>query len=144
MMHFFDENTGAVQLCDGARLYPQMTRQEVLRAQAAVSGGAALPAEWKTDTAIPFPVFAVAGGRLACVCQMHGDKLHAVCFSVAGVGQKKRGTADGQRALLFQCLRSADPARDSKRGVLLRCAFGTALIATDPRSGDATLRLTYR
>ena len=144
MIQFLDENTGAVQLCEGARLYPQMTRQEVLRAQAAVSGGAALPGEWKTEAVIPFPAFAVAGGRLACVCLMHSDKLHAVSFSVAGVGQRRRGTADGQRALLFQCLRGADPARDSKRGVLLRCAFGTALIATDPRTGDATLRLTYR
>ena len=144
MMQFWDENTGAVQLGDDVRLYPHMTRQEVLRAQAAVCGGETRRGEWKTEAVIPFPAFAVAGGRLACVCLMHGDKLHAVSFSVAGVGQKRRGTADSQRALLFQCLRGADPARDSKRGVLLRCAFGTALIATDPRTGDATLRLTYR
>ncbi len=144
MMQFWDENTGAVLLCEGARLYPHMPRQEVLRAQAVVSGGTALPGDMKTEAIIPFPAFAVVGGRLACVCLMHGDKLHAVSFSVAGVGQKKRGTAEGQRALLFQCLRGADPARDSKRGVLLRCAFGTALIATDPYTGDATLRLTYR
>ena len=52
--------------------------------------------------------------------------------------------ADQQRALLFQCLRCADPSPDSKHGVLLKCAFGNALLATDPRTGGAMLRLTYR
>ena len=144
MMPFWDENTGAVQLGENARLYAHMPRQELLRAHAALADGAALPAELKTESVIPFPAFAVSGGRLACVCLLHGDRLHAVSFSVAGVGEKRRGTADQQRALLFQCLRGADPARDSKRGVLLRCPFGTALVATDPRTGDALLRITYR
>ena len=144
MTQFWDENTGAVQLAEGARLYSHMPRQEVLHAQAAVAQGAALPGGLKTEPVIPSPAFAVPGGRLACVCLLHGDALHAVCFTVVSVGQKRRGTAEQQRALLFQCLRGADPARDSKRGVLLRCAFGTALVATDPRTGDATLRLTYR
>jgi hypothetical protein len=143
MTLFWDENTGAAQLADGARLYAHMPRQEVLRAFAAVAY-AQPPAEYKTETVIPFPAFAVAGGRLACVCLLHNDKLHAVSFTVAGVGAKRRGNADQQRALLFQCLRAADPARDSKRGALLRCPFGTALVATDPRTGDATLRMTYR
>ena len=48
----------------------------------------------------------------------------------------------GPRTMAFTG--AADPARDSKRGVLLRCPFGVALVATDPRTGDATLRLTYR
>ena len=143
-MSFWDENTGVVTLGADVRLFPHMTRKETLAALAAL---APLPAQFQRETAgamIPFPAFAVPGGRLACVCLMHGDRLHATTFSVVAVGLRRRGTADQQRALLFQCLRAADPNRDSKRGVLLRCPFGTALIATDPRSGDAVLRLTYR
>ena len=143
MMPFWDETTGAVQLTESARLAPHMTRQDVLRARATFADAAAA-GDLKTEAIIPFPAFAVPGGRLACVCLMHGDKLHAVSFWVAGVGQRRRGTADQQRALRFQCLRATDPARDSKRGVLLRCPFGAALVATDPRTGEATLRLTYR
>lgn len=142
-MQFWDEDSGAVQLGEDARLYSHMTRQEVLRARAALAEGP-LPGGAQNEAVLAFPAFAVPGGRLACVCLMHGDALHAVEFSVVGVSPKRRGSADQQRALLFQCLRAADPSRDSKRGVLLRCPFGTALVATDPRTGDASLRLTYR
>lgn len=143
-MQFWDENSGAIQLSEDARLYSHMPRQEVLRARAALAADGPLPGGAQGEPVLAFPAFAVPGGRLACVCLMHGDALHAVEFSVVGVSPKKRGSADQQRALLFQCLRAADPSRDSKRGVLLRCAFGTALVATDPRTGDASLRLTYR
>ena len=143
-MPFWDENSGVVTLGADARLIPHMSRKDTLAALAAL---APFPADFCSETTgsmIPFPAFSVPGGRLACVCLMHGDRLHAVAFSVVAVGLRRRGTADQQRALLFQCLRAADPNRDSKRGVLLRCPFGTALVATDPRSGDATLRFTYR
>ena len=143
-MQCWDENSGEVRLQAQTGLQAHMSRRELLAARTAQGAEAALPAPDAGDMLIPFPAFAVPGGRLACVCQMHGDRLHAVEFTVVGVGQRKRGTADQQRALLFQCLRAADPARDSKRGVLLRCPFGVALVATDPRTGDATLRLTYR
>lgn len=142
-MQFFDETEGTLQLSERASLRAHMSRTELLAARKALSEGAgAVPT--LSEPIIPFPVFSVPGGKLACVCLMHGDRLHAVDFSVVGVGLKRRGTADQQRALLFQCLRAADPSKDSKRGVMLRCHFGTALVATDPRSGDATLRITYR
>lgn len=143
-MQFWDENSGEVRLGDEARLYSHMPRQELLKMLRKLDGGQTFAGELKAEPILPMPAFTVAGGRLACVCFLHGDKLHAVEFSVVAVGQRKRGTADQQRALLFQCIRAGDPARDSKRGVLLRCPFGTALVATDPRTGDATLRLTYR
>ena len=144
MMQFWDENTGAVQLNEEARLYSHMPRQELLKAYEML--GEKPPGGWAAagESIMPFPAFGVPGGRLACVCVLHGDALHAVEFNVVNVGQKKRGTAEQQRALLFACLRGSDPARDSKRGVLLRCPFGTALVATDPHTGDALLRLTYR
>lgn len=144
MAPWWDENSGAVQLSDTVRLTAHMSRAELADAYAALAGTSLSKGGAPNDPIVPFPAFTVPGGRLACVCVLHGDRLHAVAFSVVGVGAKKRGTADQQRALLFQCLRGADPARDSKRGVLLRCPFGTALVATDPYTGDATLRLTYR
>ena len=143
-MQFWDENSGEVRLTEEACLRSHMPRQELLEAYRKLTGGPLCAGGWQKEPILTFPAFGVPGGRLACVCFLHGDKLHAVEFSVAAVGQRKRGTADQQRALLFQCLRAGDPSKDSKRSVLLRCPFGTALIATDPRSGDATLRLTYR
>jgi len=144
MMHFWDEESGAVQLTEHARLYAHMPRSAVFAARRTLMGETPLPKGADGDLLLPLPAFMVEGGKLACVCVMHGDQLHAVEFQVVSVGQRRRGNAEQQRALLFQCLRAADPAPDSKRGVLLRCPFGTALVATDPRSGEATLRLTYR
>ena len=53
------------------------------------------------------------------------------------------GTAAQQRALLFGWIGFADPCPDTMRCVLRRYAFGTAWIASDPRSGGASLRITY-
>lgn len=143
-MQFWDENSGEVYLNDSVRLYPHMPRTELLAAYATLCGIPLRETAVLNGSVVTFPAFGVPGGRLACVCLLHGDRLHATDFSVVSVGQRKRGAADQQRALLFQCIRAMDPSKDSKRGVLLRCPFGTALVATDPRSGDATLRLTYR
>ena len=143
-MQFWDENSGDVRLGEAAALHAHMSRQDLLLALQKLAGDALRAGDWQKRPILAFPPFGVPGGRLACVCFLHGDRLHAAEFSVVSVGLRKRGTADQQRALLFQCVRAEDPSRDSKRGVLLRCPFGTALIATDPHSGDATLRLTYR
>jgi len=143
-MQFWDENSGEVRLMDDTRLYPHMPRQELLKAYRKFTDTSSQKDVLYAEPILTFPAFGVSGGKLACVCFLHGDKLHAIEFTVVGVGQRKRGTADQQRALLFQCIHAGDPSRDSKRGVLLRCPFGTALVATDPRSGDAMLRLTYR
>jgi hypothetical protein len=142
-MQFWDENSGMLQVSEKAALMPRMTRRELLAVYVQLTGEPPAWA-WQAESVLPLPTFAVPGGRLAGVCFLHGDHLHAVELSVSCVGQRKRGTADQQRALLFECLRAGDPSRDSKRGVLLRCPFGTALVGTDPRSGDATLRFTYR
>ena len=143
-MQFWDENSGEVRLGEAVSLHAHMSRQDMLLALQKLAGDALRTGKLQNESIVAFPTFAVPGGRLACVCFLHGDRLHATEFTVVSVGQRKRGTADQQRALLFQCVRAGDPSRDSKRGVLLRCPFGSALIATDPRSGDATLRLTYR
>ena len=94
MLQFWDEVSGAVQLGDGARLYSHMPRQEVLAAQALLAPDAAALRGMQNESTLPFPAFSVAGGKLACLCQMHGDKLHAVEFTVVNVGAKRRGTAD--------------------------------------------------
>ena len=52
-------------------------------------------------------------------------------------------TAARQRARLFGFLGVEDPCPDTMDGVRMRYPFGTAWIATDRRSGDAVLRITY-
>jgi len=143
-MRFWEEDSGAVRLSKDARLYPHMPKSELLEACKALAGNAAGADGRADDAAVALPSFSVPGGRLACVCLLRGEKLHAAEFWVTAVGRRKRFTADQQRAFLFECLRANDPSPDSRRSVLLRCPFGAALVATDPRSGDATLRITYR
>ncbi len=143
-MRFWEEDSGVVWLARNTRLYPHMPKKELLKACANLTGNGAEAEARAGDAAVAFPSFAVPGGRLACVCLLRADRLHAAEFWVSAVGKRRRSTADQQRAFLFECLRATDPAPDSKKNVLLRCPFGAALVATDPLSGDATLRLTYR
>ncbi len=102
MPAFWDEASGALQLLEGARLHSHMHRQEVLAVWQALLGDAPAPPPDGESAVLPMPAFAAPGGRLACLCILHGDRLHAVELSVVSVGQKKRGTAEQQRALLFQ------------------------------------------
>lgn len=143
-MRFWDENSGAFQLTGSVRLTAHMPENELLQACAGLAEASAAPKERAGGDFVCFPAFAVPGGRLSCVCFLRGGRLHAVEFSVAAVGNRKRATAERQRAFLFQCLRGVDPLPDTMGNVLFRCPFGTVLVATDPRCGDATLRMTYR
>jgi hypothetical protein len=143
-MRFWDDESGAVQLTGSARLYAHMSRDELLKACVRLAKTPAVPEGRSQGDIVCFPAFAVPGGRLSCVCFLRGDKLHAVEFFVSAIGNRKRAAAERQRAFLFQCLRCTDPLPDDRGGVLFRCPFGTAMVATDPRCGDATLRLTYR
>ena len=95
------------------------------------------------DRVVPLPAMPVVGGELAPVCSFHGDRLHAVSFSVTAVGLKP-ASADQQRAFLFECAHVQDPAPDTRKCVSLYCGFGSVVLSTDPRSGQAQMRLTYR
>ena len=132
---------GSVALAEGCTLRPHMSAKELRCVVARLAD--APPWDESPDPVIPLPSVGWGNGRLAPVCCLHGDRLHAVVFTVVGVGAR-RGTADQQRAYLFACAHAQDPAPDTRRCVLLRCGFGTALISTDPRTGTAQLRLTYR
>ena len=143
-MRFWDENTGALLLSGKSRLVPYMPMEDVRNACRILTGQSAVLPDRVDEDTVCFPAFGVPGGRLSCICLMRGGTLHAVELQVAAVGKRARPDAGRQRAFLFRCLYGDDPAKDSQRGVLLRCPFGTALVATDPRSGDATLRITYR
>ena len=142
-MRFWNETTGELQFMNGSRLYAHMPETELLKARATLPGAAGFGVP-PGETTVPFPAFAVPGGRLSCVCFLKEERLWAAEIWVEGVGKHLRRTAERQRAFLFACLGAADPYPDSHGGVLLRCPFGTALVATDPRTGAATLRLTYR
>ncbi len=140
-MQFWNDTTGEVRLSPKTRLYAHMSVEELLQEHKAFANAPLADAE---ATVLPFPAFDVPGGRLSCICFLQSGRLHVAEFTVVGVGKHLRRTAERQRAFLFQCLRAADPYPDSHRGVLLRCPFGTALVTTDPRGGEASLRLTYR
>jgi hypothetical protein len=140
-MQFWNETTGELRLSPKTHLYAHMPAEELWQVRKAFANAPPIEAE---ALALPFPAFDVPGGKLCCICFLQGGRLHAAEFTVMGVGKQLRRTAERQRAFLFQCLHAADPYPDSHRGVLLRCPFGTALVTTDPRCGDASLRLTYR
>ena len=129
---------GSVSFDGGCALRPHMELDELLAALPERP-----PIDDVPDPIVTLPAQTFEGGALAPVCFFHGTRLHAVELTVERVGQK-RGTAEQQRALLFACVGASDPAPDTRRPVVLRCGFGTAAISTDPRSGTALMRLTYR
>jgi len=142
-MRFFNGETGELLLGPDARLYAHMSAEALFRARTAL-GGVPDGVLAAADEPVPFPVFDVPDGKLSCVCFLHDGKLSAVECQASDTGRHKRRTAERQRAFLFECLGVSDPYPDSLRSVSLRCPFGAALVATDPRSGEATLRVTYR
>jgi hypothetical protein len=142
-MRFFNGETGELLLGPDARLYAHMPAEALFRARAAL-GGAPDGMPSTLDGPVSFPVFSVPDGKLSCVCFLRDGKLSAVECQAADAGRHKRRTADRQRAFLFECLGVSDPYPDSLRSVSLRCPFGAALVATDPRCGEANLRVTYR
>lgn len=129
---------GELALGDGLTLRPHMERAALTTALPTLAID-----ESVADPIALLPEQTVEGGALAPVCFFHGARLHAVELTVTRVGQR-RGTAEQQRALLFALACAQDPAPDTRRPVVLRCRFGTAAISTDPRTGTALMRLTYR
>lgn len=139
-MAFFDPETGALRFADGPTFRAGMTYADVLAACDAPAAKTATSEE----AFLPFPAYRVPGGRVAPVCVLRGGALHAVELHVAAVGQREQPGPDLARALLFGLAHCKDPAPDSRAPVLLQCAFGALLVATDPHSGRSVLRVTYR
>ena len=95
-----------------------------------------------SSTVLPFPACETDGIRLAPVCFLDEGRLQTVNLWVCG--GKRAQTAAQQRAQLFRLLRAQDPCPDTQKPVQLKCPFGFILIATEPRTGRAFLRVLYQ
>lgn len=95
-----------------------------------------------SSATLPFPACETDGVRLAPVCFLHEDKLQTVNLWVCG--GKRAQTAAQQRAQLFRLLHAQDPCPDTQKPLRLKCPFGFILIATEPRTGRAFLRVLYQ
>ena len=137
---FFDEKTGALTFETGLSLTPFLSRTDLLAALREAGGTS--PDLGKSGV-LSFPSCPVAGGALAAVCFLREDFLSAVTLTAAAVGQRTPLTAEQQRAFLFACFQAKDPCPDTQRNCVLRCAFGTITLCTDPRSGHASARVEY-
>ena len=119
-------------------------RRDALESMLADALGAPPPREETPDgEAFFLPLCEASGGSLAPVCQLTDGRLSAIWFWVQRLPSGRRDATE-QRALLFACLGRDDPARGEPRAVVLEYKSARAMIATEPRAGDAVLRISYR
>lgn len=136
-MFGLDESSGSITLSDTVSITGNMPCSALVQALEALSGKPCHLDPPQRPSVVRSGAFALDGAEAACLCQLQGEALHAIEFMLTG------GTAQQQRGFFFRCIRRADPCPEKMRSVLLRYAFGTAWIATDQRSGNAALRITY-
>ncbi|MFH1513194.1 MAG: hypothetical protein ABIG45_07555 [Bacillota bacterium] len=136
-MCVWDETSGKVALSDTVSLWADMPRKRLIAALEDFTGMPLFTDDPEHAAVVSTGAFPFLGAQSACLCTLRRGRLHCVEFALTG------GTAAKQRETLFRFLNAQDPCADAMRSVLLRYPFGTAWIAADPRSGDATLRITY-
>lgn len=135
-MPLLDEETGRLTLGGGLTLSKGMSKSLLTELFGKVMGGKPHCDLTGDDILLPFPAKELAGGRLAPVCILEGGRLRAV--RIWAVGAK-----DG-RALLFSALAAKDPCPDTKSAVEIAFPFGTADISLDPRTGTASMLISYQ
>ncbi len=133
----WDENTGKIALADGFSLWAQMPRKTLIAGLETLTGKPCRTDDAQHATVLSSAVFPFCEGMAACLCAFHRGRLHIVEFFPQG------GTAAQQRARLFRFLGVGDPCPEPPRGVLSRLPLCTAFVATDPRGGASSLRITY-
>lgn len=114
-----------------------MPRKTLMEALEEFTGKPCFTDDPQRASALSTRAFPFAGAEAACLCSLRLGRLRSIEFHPFG------GTAAQQRARLFGFIGAEDPCKDTMGGVRVRYPFGTAWIATDSRSGDATLRITY-
>jgi len=132
-----DETSGKIALTDTVSLWANMPRKRLIAGLEEITGKPCVPDDPQHAAMLSSGALAFGGAAASCLCSFSLGRLRSVVFYPLG------GTAAEQRALLFRCIGTPDPCADTMRSVLRRYAFGTAWIATDPRSGGASLRITY-
>jgi hypothetical protein len=133
----WDENSGKITLADGVTLWAQMPRKKLIAGLETFTGKPCRTDDAQRASVLTSASFPFCEGIAACLCAFHMGRLHTVELYPAG------GTAAQRRARLFRFIGVQDPCPDTMRGVLSRFALGTAYVATDPRGGGSSLRITY-
>jgi hypothetical protein len=132
-----DETSGKIALTDAFSVWAGMPRKKLLTGLEELTGKPCVLDDPQRAAVLASSAFSLCGLKAACLCTFHLGRLRSIEIHPVG------GTAADQRRLLFQLIGIQDPCLETMQGVLKRYAFGTAWIDTDPRSGDAALRLTY-
>lgn len=136
-MCVWDENSGVIALSDLFSIRPNMPRKKLIEGLEEFTGKPCFADDPQRASVLSTGAFAFAGGEAACLCSLQLGRLRSIELHPLG------GTAAGQRERLFGFLGLEDPCPDTMDGVRARYPYGMAWIATDRRSGDAVLRITY-
>ena len=132
-----DETSGKLALSDAFSLWANMPRKRVIDGLEAISGKPCALDDAQHATMASSGAFVLDKAALSCVCSFHLGRLRSLVLYPQG------GSAAEQRALLLAIIGAQDPCPDPAPPALLRYTFGTVWISTDPRSGNASLRITY-
>ena len=140
-MQFFDEKSGALALGRGCSLSARMTEEAVLENRAHLGKSDVQP---KRGGMVPFPSIKAGKGRIAPLAIVEGGVLRAVHLWTAATKGRPPQTAHQQRAFLFSLLGCKDPCPDTLKSCHVACEFGSMTLSSDPRTGCALARITYR
>ena len=132
-----DENTGEITLSDTFSIRGSMPWKQLQKGLEIHTGKHCFVDHQRKPSVILSHMFAMEQLQAAGICSLQNGELRVITFHVTG------GAADEQRKALFRWIGAPDPCPEMMPNVCLRYPFGTAWIATDPRSGDMSLRITY-
>ncbi len=133
----WDETSGRIALTDAVSLRPNMPRKRVLESLETLTGTPCETDDPQHAGMAASGAFPFLGMEAACVCSFSQGRLRAVELSLLG------GSSALQRETLFAFLGRPDPCKADRQSVRIRYPFGAIWVTTDPRGGDASLRVTY-
>lgn len=136
-MCVWNEDSGRIALSDAFSIWAGMPRKRLQAILEEFTGSPCYTDDPQRASVLSTRALSFGGTEVACLCSLRLGRLRAIEFHPIG------GTAAEQRKRFFGFIGKQDPCQDTMHSVLLRYPFGTAWIATDPRSGDASLRITY-
>lgn len=136
-MDAWDEENGRITLSKTVSLRANMARKHALEALEALTGSPCAADDPQRASVLVSGAFPFEDTEASCVCSFSQGRLRAVELLLCG------GTAQRQRETLFGFIGRQDPCPQDPRSVRLRYPFGTVWVTADPRSGDASLRVSY-
>ena len=136
-MSILDETSGKIALSDTVSVWANMPRKRLRESLEACAGTPCFADDEERASTLSTGELHIGDLRAACLCSLSAGRLRWIEFQLLS------GTAAQQRERLFRLIGKPDPCPETMHSVRVRYPFGTAWIATDSRSGDATLRITY-